>query len=73
MEENMAEYMATTLVNQIKAVRQGDYAILTDHLYDEANHEHHLEGSMQYYVRNNDVWELDPDIDPKTFIKNEDI
>ena len=73
MEENMVEYMATTLVNQIKAVRQGDYAILTDHLYDEANHEHHLEGSMQYYVRNNDVWELDPDIDPKTFIKNEDI
>jgi hypothetical protein len=72
MDETYAEYMATTLANQIKAVRQGDYAILNETINAEdgplIQHE-----AMQYYVRNNDVWELDANIDPELFVKQDDI
>ena len=68
MDEESAEYMATTLVNQAKKVREGDYAILTTirEGSDQAD-------QLVYYVRNNDVWVLDKDVDPTAFIKEDDV
>ena len=70
MDENAAEYMATTLVNQSKKVREGDYALLVTYVDTEQGKD---ADQMEYYVRNNDVWVLDKEIDPKVFIKDDDI
>jgi hypothetical protein len=67
MSEDSAEYMATTLVNQAKKVREGDYAILV------LNSENSEPFAMEYYIRNDDIWVLDKDVDPKTFIKDDDV
>lgn len=67
MDETSAEYMATTLVNQAKKVREGDYALLLN-TYDTHNPE-----TLEYYVRRNDIWVLDKDVDPKNFIVDEDV
>jgi hypothetical protein len=65
-----AEYMATTLANQAKQVREGDYAILvtTNNQFEET-----MADQMEYYIRNNDVWVLDDKVDPNVFIKDDDI
>jgi hypothetical protein len=70
MDEASSEYMATTLVNQAKKVREGDYAILvTSHTgFDEK-----IADQMVYYVRNNDTWVLDNEVDPKVFIEDDDV
>lgn len=70
MNENDAEYMAITMINQAKKVREGDYAILitTSNEYEEKMADH-----MEYYVRNNNVWILDQNVDPNLFIKNDDV
>jgi hypothetical protein len=68
MDEASAEYMATTLVNQAKRVREGDYALLvtTEEGGEQAN-------TLEYYVRNDDIWVLEKDVDPNSFIKDDDI
>jgi hypothetical protein len=71
MDEASAEYMATTLVNQSRKVREGDYALLVTN-FDIGNGEKIAE-EMEYYVRNNDTWVLDKEVDPKVFIKDDDI
>jgi hypothetical protein len=70
LSEIEAEYMATTLANQAKRVREGDYAILvtTSNQFEETKAD-----NMEYYVRNNDVWVLDDKVDPNVFIKDDDI
>lgn len=67
LDEQSAEYMAETLVNQIKKVREGDYAILVTMTEGEQADQ------LEYYVRNNDIWVLEKDIDPKSFIKDDDV
>ncbi len=71
MPEAEAEYMAETLVNQAKKVREGDYAILTNY-YTHKTAEGNAK-SMEYYIRENDTWVLDSSIDPQLFIKDDDI
>jgi hypothetical protein len=71
MEENEAEYMATTLVNQAKKVREGDYALFIKN-FENINGEPQAE-EMEYYIRNDDKWVLDKEVDPKQFIKDDDI
>jgi hypothetical protein len=68
MDEASAEYMAITLVNQAKRVREGDYALLvtTEDGGEEAN-------TLEYYVRKDDIWVLEKDIDPNAFIKDDEI
>jgi hypothetical protein len=68
MDEASAEYMATTLVNQAKRVREGDYALLVTTVDggEEAN-------TLEYYVRKDDIWVLEKDIDPNAFIKDDEI
>ena len=68
MDEASAEYMATTLVNQAKKVREGDYAILVT---TEENNEH--PDRLEYYIRRNDEWVLDKEVDHSTFIKDDDV
>ena len=68
LDEESAEYMATTLVNQAKKVREGDYALLTT-LFEGSDNADKLE----YYVRNGDIWVLSNDVDPNAFIKGDDI
>ena len=70
MDEDSAEYMATTLVNQAKKVREGDYAIL---ITSENSNDEKTADQMEYYVRNSDVWVLDKEVDPRTFIKDDDM
>lgn len=70
MDENSAEYMATTLVNQARKVREGDYAIL---ITSKTGFDETMADEMEYYVRNNDIWVLDKEVDPKAFIKDDDI
>jgi len=67
MDEQSAEHMATTLVNQAKTVREGDYALLVNVINEE------FPETLEYYVRNNDTWVLDKDIDPSSFIKEDDV
>jgi len=67
MDEQSAEYIAETLVNQAKRVREGDFALLVNTTEDE------MPDSLEYYVRNNDIWVLDKDIDPNAFIEDSDI
>lgn len=68
MDENSAEYMATTLVDQAKKVREGDYALLVSEGGEDI-----LPHSMEYYVRKDDIWVLDENVDPTSFIKDDDI
>lgn len=70
MDETTAEYMATTLANQAKQVRDGDYAILV--VTDNANGQEYPD-KLAYYVRKNNTWVLDNDVDPSTFIKDDDV
>lgn len=71
MDEVSAEYMATTLVNQAKKVREGDYALLITNF--DTEHGEKMANEMEYYVRNNDIWALDKEVDPKVFIKDDDV
>jgi hypothetical protein len=67
LTEDMSEYMAETLINQMKKVKEGDYAVLINignTQYPE---------TMEYYTRQNNIWVLDKDIDPTSFIKDDDI
>uniref|UniRef100_A0A6C0KP82 Uncharacterized protein n=1 Tax=viral metagenome TaxID=1070528 RepID=A0A6C0KP82_9ZZZZ len=67
ISEIAAEHMAETLINQAKKVREGDYAILVNSIGDE------FPDTMEYYVRNNNIWVLSKDIDPNSFIKENDL
>ena len=71
MDETSAEYMATTLVNQSRKVREGDYALLITNFNTVEGEK--LADEMEYYVRNNDTWVLDKEVDPKVFIKDDDM
>ena len=68
MDEASSEYMATTLANQAKKVREGDYALLT--MFSEGTQE---ADKLEYYVRNNNIWVQEKDIDPNAFIKEDDM
>jgi hypothetical protein len=68
MDASTAEYMALTLVDQAKKVREGDYAMLVN-----TNESNDFPNSLEYYVRNNDIWVLNKDIDSNAFIKGDDI
>jgi len=65
-DEQTAEYMAETLVNQAKRVKDGYYALL-------ANEENDEPVNLEYYIRQNDEWVLSNDVDPTLFIKDNDI
>ena len=67
LDEQSAEYMADTLINQAKKVREGDYAILVNVIGEE------FPDTMEYYKRNNDIWVLDKEIEPNMFIKDDDV
>jgi hypothetical protein len=71
MDDDSAEYMANTLVNQARPVREGDYALFIKN-FNTPNGEQVAE-EMEYYVRNNGVWVLDKEVDPKVFIKEDDV
>ena len=73
MNEESAEYMANTLVNQAKRVREGDYALLILTNGSESSENDPRADQMEYYVRNNDVWVLDNEMDKQMFIKEDDV
>jgi hypothetical protein len=70
MGEEAAEHMATTLINQAKQVKEGDYAILVSTIN---NDEGPTANTLEYYVRHNDEWTLDNEVDSTTFIKEDDV
>lgn len=76
MDEATAEYMALTLINQAKKVREGDYALLVSSNeipQNEISQNEIIPQGLEYYVRQNDIWVLDKNIDPSNFIKDDDV
>ena len=69
-DDSSAEYLAESLVNGAKKVRDGQYAILTE---EEEDIPYLPSDLLVYYVRKDDIWSEVKDIDPKLFIKDEDI
>jgi hypothetical protein len=67
LNQDKADYLAETLINQSKRVINGEYAILT--LGDEKDEAMGLD----YYIRNNDEWAIATEIDPTWFIKEDDV
>ena len=67
MDEQTAEHMVETLMNQAKKVREGDYALLVNTVGEE------FPDTMEYYIRNNDIWVLDKNVDSNMFIKDDDV
>jgi len=65
-DDEIAAYMADTLVNRAKRVRDGYYAIL-------ANSESGEPVNLEYYIRKDNSWVLEENIDPTWFISSEDI
>lgn len=70
MSEDAAEHMATTLINQAKQVKEGDYAILVSTMN---NDDGPTANTLEYYVRYNDEWTLDNETDSRAFIKEDDV
>jgi hypothetical protein len=68
LNASSAEYMAETLLNQAKKVREGDYALLVTSETGEI-----MADQMEYYVRRNETWVLDKEVDPNTFIQDDDV
>ncbi len=66
LDEQPAEHMADALINHVKKVREGDYAILV-------RHNENFPDALEYYVRNSDIWVLDEKVDSNTFIEQNDI
>lgn len=67
-DADTAAYMADTLVNRAKRVRDGHYAILAK---SEAGT---LEPTgLEYYIRKDNQWTLVPDVNPEWFIQSDDI
>jgi hypothetical protein len=64
--EKDAEYEAETLINKQKKVIDGQYALLVKQINNEPE-------TLEYYIRENDIWVFVPDIDPEAFIKEESI
>jgi len=65
-DEQTAIYMADTLVNRAKRVNDGHYAIL-------ANSDANEPVNLEYYIRKNNEWVLEENIDPNWFINEDDI
>ena len=65
-DENTAIYMAESLLNQAKKVRNGQYALLV-------NSEGEIPAGIEYYIRKNDEWVLAKEVDPKWFIQDDDV
>ena len=66
LNEQDAEYYAETLVNQAKKVKEGNYALLV-------LSENGIPDMLEYYVRKDDIWVLEKDVDPNSFIKGDDV
>jgi hypothetical protein len=66
--QDIAAYMADTLVNRAKRVRDGHYAILAKS--EGATNE---PTGLEYYIRKDNQWVLVPDINPEWFIQGEDL
>jgi len=69
-DNSTAEYVAESLVNGVKKIRDGQYAILTEEEYDIPNYP---VDTLEYFIRKNGIWVEAKDIDPTSFIKEEDI
>jgi hypothetical protein len=65
-DEQSAIYMADTLVNRAKRVNDGHYAIL-------ANSDANEPVNLEYYIRKNNEWVLEENIDPNWFINEDNI
>ena len=60
-----AEYFADTLINGYKKVINGQYAILNDQLSEKDGY--------TYFIRKNNEWVFDPNVDPKLVTDSQNI
>ena len=70
MNEVDADYLATTLVKGAKSVKDGDYAILS---VGDADTSENIAKNMEYFIRRDNKWIMDKDVDPNTFAKSADV
>ena len=69
MNENEANYLAETLVNGVKKVKDGQYAILIE----EYPNNPELPDGMIFYLRKDDIWIEDNKISKEDFIDENDL
>ena len=67
-EERDAMYLAETLVNQVKKVIDGQYAIISVEPQVAENL-----AELEYYIRKDNTWAKAEEVDPKWFIQETDI
>ena len=65
-----AMYLADTLVNNMKKVREGDYAFIFDIQNAESSDD---QGNLTYYERKNNVWVVDKSIDKSVFVTDDNL
>lgn len=65
-DEKTAAYMAETLVNGVRKVIDGQYAILL-------NEDNDNPVELQYYIRKDNEWQIASEVDPQWFIRDDDI
>ena len=65
LDDDDAEYLADTLINGYKRVLNGQYAILHDQL--------NIENIYSYYIRKNNQWVFDPNIDKRLITDSQNI
>ena len=65
LNDEDAEYLADTLINGYKRVLNGQYAVLYDQLS--------LKNEYIYYIRKNNQWLFDPNVDNKLMTDNQNI
>lgn len=68
LSESEANYLADTLVNGIKKVIDGQYAILYK---GHSNADNYIQEESDYYVRKDDKWVLDKELIKKNLITDE--
>ena len=66
LTDEEAEYLADTLISGVKRVLDGNYAII--YKINASN-----ETVMEYYVRKNNKWELDNQVNKDLFVGNQNI
>jgi hypothetical protein len=72
LDDFVAAYMAETLVNRVKKVIDGQYAVIQQNMNEPKSTEI-TRTELVYYIRDNNQWILDRLVDPKMFVQDADI
>jgi hypothetical protein len=72
LDDFVAAYMAETLVNRVKKVIDGQYAVIQKNI-NEPKPTEITRSELVYYIRDANQWIIDEIVDPKMFVQDADI